>query len=125
MSGRERCGDDDRQTLYVFIGVAVVVGAVAGVTIYGASMFATAVFGLDNPLEKPRGRTLELGRADNDRKRLKEDPSGDFLHESVEVLNKPPPMKDEMLDWIKREQGRGRNNGMIPNTILEEEDSSE
>ena len=52
---------------------------------------------------------------------------GKLIRESVETQIALPPAKDEMLnwDWVKRESDRGRNNGMIPNTILEEDDSSE
>ena len=111
--------------MYIFMGVAVVVGAVTGLTIHGASKFIIALLRLDHPLEEPRGRTLESSRADKEGKRAKKDPLGQLIRESVEAQNEPVPVKDEMLDWIKREQGRGRNNGMIPNTILEEDDSSE
>lgn len=111
--------------MYIFVGVAVVVGAVTGLTIYGASKFIIAILRLDHPLDKPRGRTLESYRADKEERRAKRDPLGELIRESVEAQNKSSSAKDEMLDWVKREQGRGRNNGMIPNTILEEDDTSE
>ncbi len=120
-----KLADEERQTLYIFIGVAVVVGVVTGVTIHGVSKVAIALFGLDRPLEKPWGKASDLLRPDHKGKKVRKDPVGDLIRESIEVKSKPPPINDEMLDWIKREQGRERNSGMIPNTILEEDDSSE
>lgn len=111
----------------MFVGVAVIIGAVTGLIIQFAVRIVTGILGLDHPFEEPRGRSLESYRAKTTERRDKEDPLGKLVRESVETHQNFPPVKDEMLDWdwVKREQDRGRNNGMIPNTILEEEDSSE
>ena len=110
--------------MYIFVGVAVVIGAGTGLTLHFASNFTTAILGLDHPLEEPRGRSL--GSYPTEKQEIRQrDASGNLIRESVEVQSDLPPTKGEMLDWVKREQDRGRNNGMIPNTILEEDDSSE
>ena len=93
-----------------------------GLTIHLASRFITNILRLDSPLEEPRRRTLESYRAEKQERKDEKDPLGKLIHETVEVQDALPSVKDEMRDWIKREQDRGSNNSMIPNTILEEDD---
>lgn len=102
----------------------MIVGAATGLTIHFASRLITDILRLDHPFEEPRGRTLQSYRAEKQERQDKKDPLAKLIRETVEAQETLPPVKDELRDWVKREQSRGRRNGMIPNTILEEDDDT-
>ena len=102
----------------------MIIGAVTGLTIHFASRVISDVLRLSHPSEEPRGRTLQTYRAEKQARKEKQDPLGQLIRETVVAQETLPPVKEDMRDWVKREQDRGRNSGMIPNTILEEDDDS-
>ena len=102
----------------------MIVGGVTGLTIHFASKLMTDVLRLDNPSEELRGRTLRSYREEKQARKDQKDPLGKLIRETVEAHETLSPVEDHMRDWVKNEQDRGRSNGMIPNTILEEDDDS-
>ncbi|KAL9640177.1 MAG: hypothetical protein Q9164_000445 [Protoblastenia rupestris] len=103
------------ETLYVFFGVAIFVGVLTGTSLHFVSSFTISILRLEaQPEEDERGRTLAKYRA-----------------EKLVGGNRTTPENDSALmnglkDWRWAKEERGRpTKGLIPNTILEEEDSSE
>ena len=117
----------ESKTLYIFVGVAVIVGAVTGTSLHFVSTSLISIFNLENPPlplskyeDSNNGQSLDgnegkEGDSIEANRRINNDTTRDISLEGRRLAD---------WDWVKQEQERGRN-GMIPNTILEEDDSSE
>ncbi|KAK3169451.1 hypothetical protein OEA41_008834 [Lepraria neglecta] len=112
------------ETLYIFFGVAVLIGVLTGTSLHYASGFIISVLNLESQREEPRGRTLASFRRNKQRKM--EDPPLKLEPKfgGLPMIDLTP--KEEYMEWEWSKQGRGKGrNGLIPpNTILEE-DSTE
>ena len=111
--------------MYIFIGVAVIVGALTGASLHYISGFLLSVFKLDErtfgPIDEiPLGGGSKIGGHESDI------PGTPSFPDDVASLGAVSDTNSSQIswDWIHREQDRGRN-GMIPNTIIEEDDSSD
>lgn len=107
------------QTLYIFFGVAVLLGALTGTSLHYASAFLTTLFDIKSNHEEPRGRMLSSYRSE-DQRPLDKDSSP----------NPNQTRKFSMSDgsdhrgWERSNKGRGSHRN-VPNTILEEVDSTD
>ena len=113
------------QTLYIFFGVAALVGIVTGTGLHYASGFMASVLNIDSRAEERQVRSVAEYRAKRQEKRKKEARSP-VLPEIG--LSQPKPggaMREEYSEWLKQNKGVRRKKGVIPSTILEEDDSSE
>ncbi|KAI4131180.1 MAG: hypothetical protein LQ338_001385 [Usnochroma carphineum] len=111
------------ETLYIFVGAALLVGVVTGATLHYASAFLIALMNLESqPEEEPRGRTMASYRAERKDK---------LQHET-----RPPPrppvstspriestFKDKFSNFRERDTYSERS--LLTSTILEEDDSSD
>ncbi|KAI4140711.1 MAG: hypothetical protein L6R39_005683 [Caloplaca ligustica] len=111
-------------TLYIFVGVGLLVGIMTGATLHYASTFLIAFMDLESqPEEQPRGRTMASYRAG---RRYK-----------IQQKNRAPPMppvatsprvestfKDEFANLRERDT-LSKRRSLLASTILEEDDSSE
>jgi len=109
------------ETLYIFFGVATLVGLLTGTALYYCSGFIVATLRLDK-LPEYQGRTLTSYRAE---KRAKEARKPRIHTPKVSAPPRPGgALKDEYAEWLSQDKGEG-NKGLLSTTILEEEDSSE
>lgn len=106
------CGSPSLQTLYIYFGVAALVGGIAGASLHFAYGVLVDGCGLRDDgvsrVEEERGKIDGKGKGKGKMK--------------VEVGG-----GDGSGDWVGRGRGRarGRNGPVMTSTILEEEDSSD
>jgi len=95
-----------------------------GTSLHYASAFLTSIFNLESTHEELRGRSLSSYRAEKQGRS-----EGDSLPMAKQRGTLPIAdgnLIDEYVSWKGLNKDRGRHkNGLIPNTILEEEDSTE
>lgn len=114
------------QTLYIFFGVAVLVGVLTGTSLHYASGFLITILKLESQATEQRERTLATYRAEKLEKLEEAEPLLKLQSEKESETNIDVTLRRELADWTwgKQQQDR-RKRGLIPTTILEEEDSSE
>ena len=105
--------------------MAVIVGALTGTSLHYVSSFILAILGVEREPQKGDERVPETQAVGGSETEPDERP---FV-ESAEDLGFPsesPKSGNDLMswDWVKREQGKS-GEGKIPNTILEEDDSSD
>ncbi|KAL8835447.1 MAG: hypothetical protein Q9176_006888 [Flavoplaca citrina] len=117
--------DSMTQTLYVFLGVALLLGVATGTTLHYTSSFLTALMNLDGqPQEPPRGRTMASYRAGTSEKLQRK------------VIDRPslgfaasPPLVDtisteDFTKLLEQHRQSGRKS-LWSTTILEEDETSD
>ena len=107
------------QTLYIFFGVAVLVGAITGTSVHYVYSFISTMLDLQDQPKEHRGRTLASHR--RERQQKADDPLV-----KVETRGGGLPMsdvtpKEEYRDWEWSKQSRGKKKNGFINTILEED----
>lgn len=107
------------QTLYIFFGVAVLVGVITGTCLHYVYSFISSLLEMMGQPEEQRGRTLASYRRQQQQKA--EDPLV-----KVEARGGRLPMgdvtpKEEYRDWEWSKQSRGKKRDGLINTILEED----
>jgi len=110
------------QTLYIYFGVAVLVGILLGAIIHHLTRFLIKVLGIDKAPEE-RGRTLAAYRAEKTERQAKK-PKQSLPQIGLKPMRLDGAIKDEYAEWLKRDKSPGTK-GPLFTTILEEEDSSE
>ena len=111
------------QTLYIFFGVAVLVGAITGTSVHYVYSFISTMLDLEDQPEEHRGRTLASHR--RERQQKADDPLV-----KVETRGGGLPMsdvtpKEEYRDWEWSKQSRGKKKNGFINTILEEDSTDD
>ncbi|KAG8532118.1 uncharacterized protein KY384_003755 [Bacidia gigantensis] len=117
----------NQQTIYVFFGVATLVGLLTGTGVHFASRLVASILHIDALAKESgqRGRTIAEYRASKDESLEQTDDLGKAVQQ-VEIQRKDTERANELKDWDWAAEDRGRSrNGSLPNTILEEEDSSD
>jgi hypothetical protein len=116
--------DRGEQTLYIFFGVAVLIGVLTGTSLHYVSGFMLSLLDLKSQPEEQRGRTLASFR--RDKQRRMEDPLTTFEPRVGGLPMNDITPNDEYVerDWSNQGRVKGRNGLIPPNTILEE-DSTE
>lgn len=100
------------------------VGVLTGTSLHYASAFLMSLLNLDSRHGEPRGRSLSSYRAEK-RRRLGRDSLPKVKQTGILPIG-DGNLKEEIVGWKRSNEDRGRHrNGLIPNTILEEEDSTE
>ncbi|KAL9102904.1 MAG: hypothetical protein Q9163_001996 [Psora crenata] len=110
--------------LYKFLVVAVIVGAAMGTCLHYFASFMIHSLRLEARAEEEgRGRSLAEYKREV---KEQEDPLRKLISKSKVLARSDGALANERMDgeWAKDERGGSRNRS-IPNTILEEEDSSE
>lgn len=111
------------QTLYIFFGIAALVGIVTGMSLHYLSGFIISLLNLDASPEEQRGRTLASYHAEE---RERWDAKGPIMtpgQKGEGPLRNNLRLKEDYMDRISVTQDQRSGNRF--NTILEEEDSSD
>lgn len=114
------------QTLYIYLGVAALIGLVTGSILHISSSILISVLNLAPlPKTESKGRTAATVRAAREQKMLedawqspsaKQDHQGRTSDESLEI---------QYNQWLEKDAGkRKKNGGLFRQTILEEDDDS-
>ena len=116
------------QTLYIFFGIAALIGLFAGTLLHYCSAFLislgpASMRGPDPPLRtaasvRKARKNQEQERLVSPRKLLTT--QGPFSYEEL----KPKDLLKDYADWLDKDKGR-RREGLLAQTILEEDDDSE
>lgn len=115
------------QTLYIFIGIAVVVGALIGITLHYLSRFMVSILRLDIPPTVRSGKDFSPQRhwPQPSEQMQEEDAWRDAVFSKARMAS-GSDLTDSLIGWDVAQENRGRpRSGLIPNTILEEDDSSD
>lgn len=112
------------KTLYIFFGIAALVGIVTGTSLHYVSEFITSILNLDASPEAQRVRTLTSYRAEKRERRDAKDPIMKLRQKDKGLQKNDLKLREDYVDWKLSKQDRGRG-GSTFNTILEEEDSSD
>lgn len=109
------------QTLYVFFGIAVLVGGLTGFSLHYVSAFFVSILNLESHPNEYRGRTLASYRAERQARKDTRDPLRK-LEQRSDLSKDIDTLKDEHAAWERLKKIRGRTGGqLVPNTILEED----
>ncbi|EPE34025.1 hypothetical protein GLAREA_07038 [Glarea lozoyensis ATCC 20868] len=113
------------ETLYIYLGVAAIVGLVTGVILHFFSTLLVSLFNLTPAAQEPR-RTAASVRAEREQKKL------EAAWEFSTAKQEPESWRDEVASrrnqaqWLDMDRGRRREEpGLLGQTILEEEDSED
>jgi hypothetical protein len=104
------------QTLYIYFGVAVLVGTVAGAVLSYTNVFLVRILGASQEAEV-KGRTLAAYRREK-AQRLAEKEKHALPHAFPPRISAPLA-----AEWMKQEVGP-ESAGLLSTTIMEEEDDS-
>lgn len=114
------------ETLYIYFGVAALIGLLTGFILHVSSNMLVSLFNLRLPSEDS-GRTAASVRAAREQQKLEEA----WQTSSLAQINQSNWKSDETinrdyLEWIDKERGNRRDGqGLLSQTILEEDDDSE
>ena len=111
------------QTLYIFFGIAALVGIVTGTSLHYFSSFIMSMLNLDRSPEEQRRRSLASYRVEKRERAHAEFPILES-RQKQRLQNNDLGLREESRDWNTIIRGRERG-GIRINTILEEEDSSD
>lgn len=117
-------GSRSVQTLYIYVGVALLVGVATGATLHYASAFLTGLMNLESqPEEEPRGRTVASYRARRTDKLQQQKTRPPMIPPIVTSPKIEGAFKDEFAKLRERDTQPRRS--LLTSTILEEDDSSD
>lgn len=112
------------ETLYIYLGVAAVIGLVTGSILYLSSTVLVSLFDL-TPTPEEKGRTAASVRAAREKKKLEQ------VWQDSQVKDEDGNWRNDIstekyAEWLeKNATQRGDHHGLLGLTILEEEDDSE
>ena len=118
--------DRSAKTLYIFFGIAGLVGLLIGTSLHYVSGFFESLLDLEGQSREQKERMLDNYRAGNVDQRRKTERPLKRKHRGREVKNHCVAFRDGHANWdlSKQERGRGKN-GSRPTTIIEEDDNWE
>jgi hypothetical protein len=112
------------KTLYIFLGVAASIGLISSIVLYTSSAILISIFNL-SPVPEQSGRTATSVRAIQEKKRREQE------WQSSTVKNDDLAWRSDVsmakyAEWLgKRGKGSRREDGLLGQTILEEDDDSD
>lgn len=112
------------QPLYIFFGIAALVGVITGTSLHYVSGFIISILNLDSSPEEQRGRTLASYRAEKQERLGVKDPILRLGQKDETIQRNDVELRKDYVSWYSSQQNQGRRENRF-NTILEEEDSSD
>lgn len=106
------------QTVYIYLGVAALVGVLGGLTVRGVYGVLRKLLRLDARPVVPKGRTVKQYREEKRQQKLKDEPPALASTHTTRPLS---PGSVSMSDSSRR----GRRQKTLLNQIIHEEDDSE
>ncbi|MCJ1403267.1 hypothetical protein MMC11_006490 [Xylographa trunciseda] len=110
------------ETLYIYFGVAALVGILTGAVLHYSINFIVRTLGIDRVTEE-RGRTLSSYRAEKSERQAQKTRQT-LPKVGLKPMRLDAGLKEDYSDWLKQDKGFSTK-GLLSTTILEEEDSSE
>lgn len=122
----QRICADRSQTIYIFFGVASLIGIAAGSSLYIVSRVLASLLGIGTA-PQGSGRTAASVRAEREQKK------GRSAHGHVTLahaqthqvkINNAVQINRKYVEWLAKDKDR-RKEGLLSETILEEDDNSD
>jgi len=112
------------ETLYIYLGVAAVIGLITGSILHVSSSVLVSLFDL-TPGPEEAGRSAASVRAARERKKLEQAWQSSSI-KSEQVKWGSGISLERYTDWVGKDAGQRREDqGVIGQTIIEEDDDSE
>lgn len=113
------------ETLYIYLGVAAVVGLVTGSILHISSTILVSLFNL-TPTPEERGRSAASVRAAREQQKLEEAWQSTSFKSDQGRLGFDSSLEKHYAEWVDNESGKRREDQkLFKQTILEEEDDSD
>ncbi|RDW89384.1 hypothetical protein BP6252_01416 [Coleophoma cylindrospora] len=110
------------ETLYIYLGIAAVIGLITGSILYFSSTVLISLFNLES-VPEDKGRTAASVRAAREQRKLEEAWQSSSLNSEQTTRWKADT---SMQKWLEKDAERRRDErGILGQTILEEDDDSE
>lgn len=116
---------DYLKTLYIFLGVAAVIGLLAGSMLHISSSILVSLFNLA-PTPEETGRSAASVRAAREKKKLEQAWQSSTIKSERAGLKVEPSTDKKYAEWIEADLDQRREGqGLFGQTILEEDDDSD
>lgn len=113
------------QTLYIYLGVAAVIGILTGSILHITSSILASIFNL-TPTAEEAGRSAASARAAREKKKLEQAWQSSTIKNERGSWKTEPSTEKKYAEWLETDRGqRGEDQGLLRQTILEEDDDSE
>ncbi|TVY14719.1 hypothetical protein LARI1_G006877 [Lachnellula arida] len=114
-----------RKTLYIYLGVAAVIGVITGSLLHIFSTVLISMFDLA-AVPEDTGRTAASIRAAREQKKLEGAWESSISKSDSARLKKDPSTRKQQTEWLESELSKRRENQfLLGQTIIEEDDDSE
>lgn len=110
------------ETLYIYLGVAAVIGLISGSILHLSSTVLISLFNLA-PGPEETGRTAASVRAAREQKKLEDAWRSSSSKGDRKVADSS--LEKRYTEWLEKDTGKRRDDGLLGQTILEEDDDSE
>jgi len=111
------------ETLYIYLGVAAVIGLVTGSILHLSSTVLVSLFNLTSTPEE-KGRSAASVRAAREQRKLEEVWQNSSFKGDQTRLGGGSLGKD-YAEWLEKDSGKRREDDLFKQTILEEDDSDQ
>jgi hypothetical protein len=113
------------QTLYIYLGVAAVIGILTGSILHTTSSILVSIFNL-TPAAEETGRPAASVQAAREKMKLEQAWQSSTIKNERGSWKTEPSMEKKYAEWLEADRGqRVEDQGLLRQTILEEDDDSE
>jgi hypothetical protein len=112
------------QTLYIYLGVAAVIGLITGSILHLSSTLLVSLFKL-TPIPEEKGRSAVSVRVSKEQKKLEEAWQSSSLKSNPSRLGGTNSLGNDYAEWLEKDAAKRREDELFKQTILEEDDDSD
>jgi hypothetical protein len=113
------------KTLYIYLGVAAVIGLITGSILHVASTLLVSIFNL-TPIPEEKGRSAASVRVAREQKKLEDAWQNSAVKLEHRKRRGDGTMEKKYAEWLEMDVGkRKEDQGLLGQTIIEEDDDSE
>jgi hypothetical protein len=113
------------QTLYIYLGVAALIGLVTGSILHLSSTILTSVFNL-NPVPEEKERSNASVHSAQEQSNLEKTWQSSLYRGHLETLRPDDSLEKKYAEWLEENRGKNKvDQSLFGQTILEEEDDFE
>jgi hypothetical protein len=113
------------KTLYIYLGVAALIGLLTGSILHMSSSILVSIFNL-TPTPEETGRSAASVRAAREKKKLEQAWQSSTIKSERGGWKVEPSTEKKYTEWLETDHSQRREDqGLLGQTILEEDDDSE
>lgn len=111
--------------MYIYLGIAAIIGLATGSILYLTSNFLVSILNLEQ-MPEDKGRTAASVRAAREQKKLGDAWQSSTGRTEQKLWRDDIVMEKKYTEWVEKNAGKRREDqGLLGQTILEEEDSDD